>query len=378
MKSELEQLLAEASAIVKRVEREHRGITSDERRRAEKVLERVGQIRDNEKLAKAVEQMNGQLNLASLPSKSRGVPALDFSMKQVQDMHTAAQHAYHFKAEIDSTDSPMSAIGDYRMTPFPFLRDKPRVANLIPTEATHHPTVFYFKGTTAASAAAAVAEGAAKPESSPVWTQVSAPVRKLAHYTRINDEVLADFTDFSQVIGTELLAGLIEAENAQLLVGSGTPPNLTGLLTTSGILTRARATDSNLDAIAKAKSDLRTGASFTEPDAIVIHPTNLSTIQTAKDTTGRYITNDPAAAGPEQLFGMRVVATTKITLNTALMGNFSEAARLYVRQSPVVEIHPNAGGTTEFISNQTLARCEERLALAVPRPTSLISITGLN
>ncbi len=272
----------------------------------------------------------------------------------------------------------MSAVGDYRMTPFPFLRDKPRVANLIPVERTGAPTVFYFRGTTAASAAAAVAEGAAKPESSPVWTQVSSPVRKLAHFVRINDEVLADFTNFRQVIGTELLAGLIDSENAQLLVGSGVSPNLTGLLTTSGILTRARAADSNLDAIAKAKSDLRTGASFTEPDGLIIHPTNLSTIQTAKDTTGRYITNDPAAAGPEQLFGMRVVATTKITLNTALMGNFAEAARIYVRQPPVVELAPNGGGTTEFISNQTLARCEERLALAVPRPTSLISITGLN
>ncbi len=272
----------------------------------------------------------------------------------------------------------MSAVGDYRMTPFPFLRDKPRVANLIPVERTDAPTVFYFRGITAASAAAAVAEGAAKPESSPVWTQVSSPVRKLAHYVRINDEVLADFSNFRAVIGTELLAGLIDAENSQLLVGSGVSPNLTGLLTTSGILTRARVADTSLDAIAKAKADLRAGASFTEPDAIVIHPTNLSTIQTAKDTTGRYITNDPAAAGPEQLFGMRVVATTKITLNTALMGNFAEAARIYVRQPPVVELAPLGGGTTEFISNQTLARCEERLALAVPRPTSLISITGLN
>ena len=58
---------------------------------------------------------------------------------------------------------------------------------------------------------------------------------------------------------------------------------------------------------------------------------------------------------------MRVVATTKITLNTALMGDFSEAARLYVRQPPVVELAPLGGGTTEFISNQTLARCEEDL-----------------
>ena len=167
-------------------------------------------------------------------------------------MHTAAQGAYHFKVDIDSTDAPMAAVGDYRMTPFPFLRDKPQVANLIPVERTDAPTVFYFKGSTAASAAAAVAEGAAKPESSPVWTQVSAPVRKLAHYVRINDEVLQDFTNFRQVIGTALLAGLIDAENAQLLVGSGVAPNLTGLLTTSGILTQARGADSSLDAILKA------------------------------------------------------------------------------------------------------------------------------
>jgi len=100
-------------------------------------------------------------------------------------------------------------------------------------------------------------------------------------------------------------------------------------------------------------------------------------IATAKDADGRYIVSDPAAPGPESLFGMRVVATTKITLNTALVGNFAEAARIYVRQSPVVEVAPLGGGTVEFIANQTLARAEERLALAVPRPTSLISVTGL-
>ena len=370
--------LQEAQSIVNAVEREGRAITKAERARAELVLERVRDLRDTEQLTKAINEMNGSLNLASLPSKSRGVPALDFSMKQVQDMHTAAQHAYHFKAEIDSTDSPMSAVGDYRMTPFPFLRDKPRVANLIPVERTDAPLVFFFKGSTAASAAAAVAEGTAKPESSPVWTQVSAPVRKLAHFVRINDEVLQDFVNFRQVIGTELLAGLIDAENAQLLVGSGVAPNLTGLLTTAGILTRARGADTNLDAVAKAKSDLRVGSSLTEPDAIVIHPTNLMTIATAKDADQRYIVADLAAPGPETLFGMRVITTTKITLNTALMGNFAEAARIYVRQPPVVELAPLGGGTVEFIANQTLARCEERLALAVPRPTSLISITGLN
>jgi hypothetical protein len=60
-------------------------------------------------------------------------------------VHKAAQDGHFIKAEIDSTDSPMSAVGDYRMMPFPFLRDKPRVANLIPVERTDAPTVYYFK-----------------------------------------------------------------------------------------------------------------------------------------------------------------------------------------------------------------------------------------
>ena len=100
-------------------------------------------------------------------------------------------------------------------------------------------------------------------------------------------------------------------------------------------------------------------------------------IQTAKNGDGRYIVADPAAPGPETLFGMRVVATTKMTLNTALVGNLKEAARIYLRMQPTVDVAQLGGGTTEFIADQTLVRCEERLALAVPRPTSLCAITGL-
>jgi len=63
--------------------------------------------------------------------------------------------------------------------------------------------------------------GFAKPESSPVWTQVIVPIRKVAHYTWVNDEVLANFSNFAEIIGQELLAGLVDAENARLLTGGG-------------------------------------------------------------------------------------------------------------------------------------------------------------
>ena len=83
-------------------------------------MERVHDLRDTEQLRKDIENMNGSLNLGSSPTKSRGVPALDFSMKQVRDMHAAAQSGHFLKADVDSTDAPMAAVGDYRMTPFVF------------------------------------------------------------------------------------------------------------------------------------------------------------------------------------------------------------------------------------------------------------------
>jgi hypothetical protein len=170
-------------------------------------MKAVENLTDDQAFRKSLDELHGSLNGGfRAATNSRGAPALDVSMHQVSELQKAALGSHFIKAEIDSTDAPMSGVGDYRLSPLPFLRNKPRVANLIPTEPPEAPAVFYFKGTTAASAAAPVVEGAAKPESSPVWTQVSAPVRKIAHYTRINDEVLADFTNFRQVIGTELLA----------------------------------------------------------------------------------------------------------------------------------------------------------------------------
>jgi hypothetical protein len=42
-----------------------------------------------------------------------------------------------------------------------------------------------------------------------VWEEVTSAVRKLAHYTRANDEVLSDFSNALQVISQELISGLM-------------------------------------------------------------------------------------------------------------------------------------------------------------------------
>ncbi len=73
-----------------------------------------------------------------------------------------------------------------------------------------------------------------------------------------------------------------------------------------------------------------------------------------------------------------MVVTNRIASGTGMVANLKEAARVFIRQVPTVEVAPFGGGTAEFTSNQTLIRAEERLALAVPRPSAIVKLTGLN
>jgi HK97 family phage major capsid protein len=207
---------------------------------------------------------------------------------------------------------------------------------------------------------------------------VTATVRKLAHYTRVNDEVIADFDSFMQVVGTELLSGLIDEENQQLVTGTGVAPNLLGLATDPAILTVGSA-GTDLDAIAAAFLALRTGSSHCDPDVVIMNPADWYSagFMLAKETGGAYLLGNPVTAVAPTLWGVPVVLTEHLTENTALVANFKLAATAYVRQPPVVEVAPYGGGTTEFVANQTLIRAEERLALAIHHPTAIVSVTAV-
>ena len=85
---------------------------------------------------------------------------------------------------------------------------------------------------------------------------------------------------------------------------------------------------------------------------------------------------DPVTGVKPALWGVPVILSEAMTENTAMVANLAIAATAYVRQAPVVEVAPYGGGTTEFITNQTLIRAEERLALAVHHPTAILHRHG--
>jgi HK97 family phage major capsid protein len=274
---------------------------------------------------------------------------------------------------MSSTTVAQAAQTGYVDTTVDYRREPTRIASYLPTRQTTSPTITYYSQGTAASAAAAVAEGAAKPESDPAWSAVVSTVRKLAHWTQVSSEVLADFEGFADLIEREMIAGLINTENTQLISGSGVAPNLLGLLNTSGILTYAPGSaEPRYRSIRTAMRMLRAGASYVDADVVVMNPADTQLFDLANDTTaGLHAVPNLQASPAGTAWGVPIVVTTGIASGTALVANLGQAATLYVREAPRLFVDPYGLAT----SNMVRILAEERLALAVSRPTAVLRIT---
>jgi HK97 family phage major capsid protein len=304
-------------------------------------------------------------------------PDIGWDEDQLKSLHRAVVERRPLSVGaklVTTTTTPQALVPSHRLTDFPMLRDATRLLDHLPVEQTTNTQVKYYRALAAASGATAVAEGATKPESTPTWETVTADVRKLAHYAKVNNEVIDDFADFMDVVGREMLAGLIDQENAQLINGNGTPPNLLGLLGQSGVQEQARSTDTNIDCLFKGMNLLRT-ATFSEPTFVAIHPTNWATVRLSKNGQGDYLAQDVLSGDPARLWGYPVVVTSRVSVGTALVMNGPLGAKVYMREAPVLSVGTEG---TDFIANKTTIVAEERLALTAPRPAAIVKCTGLN
>jgi HK97 family phage major capsid protein len=382
-KEEIANYLAEAQSLVDDVERGGRTMTRDEKARAEFLLERVKSLKDGEQLAKAIADMNGSLNRAAAGTGANnpqsGGSGIGFDRDDLENFKEAALRGrsadMNAKATLLLAGHSGASIPDYQPGVVSFSREQFRVRSLFPIMGTDAPQVNYQVLSTGAAQAAAVAEGAAKPEATVVLTQSVAPVRKIAVFLPISDEAVLDGAAFFSDILDDLVGDLIRAENAQILSGSGVAPNIEGLTVVSGTQTQARGTDTNMDAVLKAQTKLRTGP-FLEPTNVVLNPVNFETVRLAKGTDGTYILGNPLSQDRPSLGGARLHVTTDIAAGTGLVMNSAEAARVYLRSDVRVEIATEHGEF--FRSNLRAIVAEERLTLAVRRPSAIVKVTGLN
>lgn len=248
------------------------------------------------------------------------------------------------------------------------------IADLIAQGETTMNTIRYVRENSFTNAATTVTEGNTKPEAAFDTAETDAPVRKIAVTAKVTDEMFADFPIIRDYIDNRMRFMVAQREEAQILLGNGTPPNLTGIEQTSGIQTQAKGTDPTPDAAFKAMIKVQT-VGFFEPDGAVFNPLDWQNVKLLKTADGIYIWGHPADAGVDRLWGIPVVSTVAQTQGTAIVGAWKLGAQLFRRQGITVET--TNSNVDDFAKNLITIRAEERLALAVYRPLAFCTVTGL-
>lgn len=245
------------------------------------------------------------------------------------------------------------------------------VRDLLPVGRTASNSLEFVQETGFTNAAAPVAEGALKPESTISFDLQTAPVRTIAHYMVASVQILADVPQLQSFIDTRLRVGLRIEEEDQLLAGNGVGQNLLGLIpqATAFDTARQRVGDTRIDIVRRAMTQLMIARY--QATAVVMHPSDWEEIELTKETgTGAYVWANPRAPLNPTLWGLPVVESTALQEGEFLIGAFDVAAQIWDRQDATVDI--STEDEDNFKRNLVTIRGEERIALTVYRPESFI------
>jgi HK97 family phage major capsid protein len=252
------------------------------------------------------------------------------------------------------------------------------IRDVLPTGRTSSNLVEFtrenvFTNNAGAQYASPARENVTKPESGITFTLASAPVVTLAHFIPVSRQVLDDAPQLQSYVNSRLTFGLKLEEEDQLLNGSGTSGNLSGILTAGNFVAYNGAVsgDTRLDTIRRAIEQAAL-SEFTA-DTVVLNPTDWARIELTKATDGQYIMANPMDAMAPRIWGKRVVATNSIAAGTFLVGAMSMGAQIWDRMDAAVQISYEDGDN--FKKNMATLLAEERLALTVYRPAAFVKGT---
>ncbi len=247
------------------------------------------------------------------------------------------------------------------------------IRDLIAPGNTGAAAIEYVRESGFTNAAGAVGEGAAASYSDLSMELVTANVRTIAHLFKGSRNLLDDLSAMQSYIDARAYYGLMLAEEAQLLYGSGTGANLQGMITVAqayaapagAVVTSEQRIDRLRLALLQAEL-----AEFPS-DGIVLHPTDWALIEMIKDGNGQYIIGKPQEGTTPRLWNRPVVATQAITQNSFLTGAFQLGAQIFDRAD--AEIIVSTENANDFEVGMMTFRAEERLAFAIYRDEAFVT-----
>jgi HK97 family phage major capsid protein len=244
---------------------------------------------------------------------------------------------------------------------------------------------------TATSGAAGVAEGGTKPESTLGLTTTDEPIKKIATLLPVSEEMLEDAPAIQSYINGRLSLFIRLEEERQLIRGTSGGNEVQGLLTSRNVPVYAGGTAVGNKAVQlfKAMNGMR-GSAFLEAEWICLHPGDWEDIRLLTDTAGQFfgggpflgayngggpmVGNSDQVQGPaDRIWNTPVYVTpaTGAAKGTAIVGTRA-AAQVWRRGG--LSVDASNSHSTYFQLNLVAIRAEERVGLAVYRPTGFVEV----
>ena len=394
-----QELGAMLSRIRSQAEREEREYTPSEKATLEGKAARVRALEQQIGAANTDRALTAQIEriTSGMMTETRGMRGLSIGAQFINSpagdwLRHTKNRGKHWETPIAEIDVPalfattITEGGTGGITPpptylpgiIPTPIPRPSVARLLGVGQTTSNSVAYLTETSFTNAAAAVAEGAAKPESALSFKQVNEPVVKIACWIPASEEALDDLPALGDYINQRLGLGVELTEEDQILNGDGNAPNMLGLLKRPGLGADVVRTDpmTNADAIGEAIFQLESTTGL-PVSGTILNPANWRTIALSKDSMGRYLDGGGpfAAPTPPVLWGRPAVISPRMPINTALV--VSAASAMVYRRSGLTLGMSNSHQDF-YVKNLVAIRAEIREALCVFIPSAICRVTALN
>jgi HK97 family phage major capsid protein len=245
-----------------------------------------------------------------------------------------------------------------------FMRD------LIPVQRTGLSTIPYVRELNPVSlegGASAVQEGNVKPDVSLSFQGAQAPITVVAGNMTVSKQIFEDAQTVMDYINGRLPYLVQVREDAEIIAGSGTWPDISGIRNDAGRQQLNGGTDF-ATAIANgiAAVELHDGTAT----ACVLNPTDAWAMFTRRaSTSGIFDAGVPFSLGMTEnltVWGLPTKRSRIYPVGRCLVADFELGAILFDRESVNVQVYPQHADYP--VRNQVLIQAEERVGLALPRP----------
>jgi hypothetical protein len=271
-------------------------------------------------------------------------------------------------------ESALSRLGPYQGV-VSQLRRELTVLDLLPTQSMEGNS---FVATTEGGSYAGPAETAElqlAPDADITLTDFTVFARMIKGYFKVSRPALDDVPGLSNTLNTRLFYAVRLRMENQILSGDGTGENLLGILNTTGIGTSASAPGDtvNADLVLNALTVVQNSNAV--PTGVILNPSDWNHSLKAKSAgSGMRLDSDGAYSGQMRtIWGVPVVLSAGIAAGTALIGDWTLGATLFIREG--VHVVASDADQDDFLRSRLTLMGQTRVGFVTWRAACFCKVT---